>query len=335
MQPYYTPKSHFHATSYPVVAGVLAVLLALSTSAVRADLAELKAREAKIRAVVEKALPATVAVQAGMGMGSGVIVSADGIVLTASHVSGDPEREITLLLSDGRVVKGKSLGAHRSVDAGMIRITDEGTWPHVPLGKSEDVKPGDWCVCTGHPGGVQAGRSAPVRVGRIVHKSRATLMSDCALIGGDSGGPLFDLEGRVIGIHSSIGTSMVENRHVPIDRYQESWDRMVKGEAWGSLLSAARFHLPPDVNKGGFLGVQLQAQENGLTVMEVIPNSPAKNAGVKVGDVISELNGKAVEGLHEFVLQVAGKKPGTRVTLGIRRDDKAKKIHLALGNRDE
>ena len=319
-----------------LVAAILmcAAVLTFAPAHVRADIAELKARQEKILQVVKKAVPATVAIQAGPGMGSGVIVSADGLVLTASHVSGEPGQEISIILSDGRVVKGKTLGGNRSVDAGMVQITDEGSWPFVPLGKSGELARGDWCVCTGHPGGVQVGRTAPVRVGRIVNTGHAMLISDCSLVGGDSGGPLFDLEGNVIGIHSSIGAAMSENRHVPIDRFRESWDRMAKGEIWGSLLSAARFQFPPGIDdKGGFLGVQLQQQDDGVTVMDVIPGSPAKRAGIEAGDVVTRLNGKPVDKVDDLVVRVAQKAPGTRVTIEVRRGGDAKKIQVVLGNR--
>ena len=138
----------------------------------------------------------------------------------------------------------------------------------------------------------------------------------------------------MIGIHSSIGTSLVENRHVPIDRYRESWDRMVKGEAWGSLLSAARFDIPPEIDKGGFLGVQLQAQEEGLTVMDVIAGSPAEKGGLRQGDILLRFNGKPVEDLEEFVLGVAGKEPGTQVTIEFKRGGSSQKLQLTLGKRD-
>src|SRR5205807_4246056 len=95
----------------------------------------------------------------------------------------------------------------------------------------------DWCVVTGHPGGFRPGRSPVVRVGRILELNltspRAYLRTDCTLVGGDSGGPLFDMHGRVIGIHSRIGGSITANLHVPVDTYRETWDRLVKGERWG------------------------------------------------------------------------------------------------------
>ena len=174
------PNQDFLRTLWTALAVIAVVGGLWNASAARADLAELRARQEKIQAVVAKALPATVAIQAGMGMGSGVIVSEDGLVLTASHVSGDPDQELTIMLADGRIVKGKTLGANRSVDAGMAQITDKGPWPFVPVGQSGDLDLGDWCVCTGHPGGVQPGRAAPVRVGRIVSNSKSTMMSDCA-----------------------------------------------------------------------------------------------------------------------------------------------------------
>jgi S1-C subfamily serine protease len=162
------------------------------------------------------------------------------------------------------------------------------------------------------------------------------MVSDCALIGGDSGGPLFDLEGRVIGIHSSIGNSLTENRHVPIDRYRESWDRMIKGEVWGSLLGAVSFHRPPGFrDEGGFLGVQLQAQEAGVTVMEVLPDSPAEKSGLQAGDVVLRFNGAPIESLQDLVLKVAAQKPGTRVTIEVRRDTQQKKVHVTLGMRGQ
>jgi serine protease Do len=90
------------------------------------DVAELKALETVVKTVIEKTTPATVGVLIGMGAGSGVIVSEDGLVLTAAHVSGPPDKDCLLILQDGRTVKGKTLGTNDKMDSGMIRITDKG-----------------------------------------------------------------------------------------------------------------------------------------------------------------------------------------------------------------
>src|SRR5262249_60443961 len=95
--------------------------------------------------------PAVVNVKIGMGQGSGVIVSADGYILTAGHVSGPPNRTVEISLADGRKVKGKTLGVNRSIDSGMIKIISEGKWPHVELGDSGALKKGQWCLAVGHP----------------------------------------------------------------------------------------------------------------------------------------------------------------------------------------
>src|SRR5438067_853762 len=82
---------------------------------------------------------------------------------------------------------------------------------------SKDVKNGDWCVCVGHPGGYKEGRTPVVRVGRVLAHNDNHLQSDCTMVGGDSGGPLFDLDGKVIGINSRIGLTIASNIHVPVD----------------------------------------------------------------------------------------------------------------------
>jgi len=296
------------------------------------DLADLRRRQEQVQNVVKKVLPATVCVTGGVGMGSGVVVSEDGLVLTAGHVSGKPDREVTLIFPDGKMVKGKTLGANRSVDAGMVQITDEGRYPYVELGDDTRLKNGDWVLALGHPGGYEVGRTPPLRLGRVVGQRPTAILSDCTLIGGDSGGPLFDLNGRLVGIHSSIGESLAENRHIPVSRFREAWDRMKEGEAWGSLADLSA--LPkPELVKGGFLGVKLQPADEGVAVLEVVPGAAAEKAGLKKGDLILRVDGEAVESVTDMVLKVAGKKPGAEVGLVIKRDGKVARVNATLGRR--
>jgi serine protease Do len=195
------------------------------------DLAGFQELETQIKAVVHKVLPAVVGIQIGTNAGSGVIVSEDGIVMTAGHVVGKPGQQVTFFLADGKPVKGITLGMSGSADAGLMKITDPGKWPCAQMGDSESLKPGNWCLAVGHPLGFRPGRPPVVRVGRILQKSEGMIQTDCPLVGGDSGGPLLDLEGKVIGINSRIGPATDINLHVPISVFRVMWDRMLKGES--------------------------------------------------------------------------------------------------------
>ena len=166
---------------------------------------DLRTIQQQVRRVLDRVMPATVGVQIGSSAGSGVIVSPDGLVLTAGHVSGKPNQNVVFLMSDGRRVRGRTLGLNHRIDSGMMKITDKGPWPYVPLAESSNVSPGQWVVATGHPGGYSEDRSPPVRLGRILFANDDVLCTDCTLVGGDSGGPLFNMQAEVVGIHSRIG----------------------------------------------------------------------------------------------------------------------------------
>ena len=196
------------------------------------DAAELGAVEAKVRAVVAKVLPCTVGIEIGPSRGSGVIVSEDGLVVTAGHVAVKPGEKAKFVTHDGKTHEGVSLGIFKGADAGLMQITDKGKYPFAELGKSGDLKPGAWCVALGHPLGYQPGRPPVVRVGRILYSEERVVQTDCPLIGGDSGGPLLDLDGKIIGINSRIGGTINMNFHVAIDVFHQHWDRLKKGEMW-------------------------------------------------------------------------------------------------------
>jgi serine protease Do len=204
---------------------------------------DLRALEKQVQAVVAKVLPATVAVSIGPAQGSGVLVK-DSFVLTAGHVSGQPGRTATLRLPDGRKLKGKTLGRNGDIDSGLIQVTEEGKWPTVEMGKAAALKKGQWVVSIGHPGGFRLNRTPVVRLGRVLMVTPGVILTDCTLVGGDSGGPLFDLDGKVIGIHSRIGNAITQNFHVPVDTYAATWDRLVRGESWGGMGGAQLVYSP-------------------------------------------------------------------------------------------
>jgi V8-like Glu-specific endopeptidase len=201
------------------------------------DVAKLKALEARVEAMLDKAKAATVGVRMGAAQGSGVIVTEDGYVLTAGHVSAKPGLDCVLVMPNGETLKGKTLGRNGSIDSGMIKIVKEGKYPYAEMGRSSKLKKGQWVVAIGHPGGFRPNRTPVVRVGRVLYADPTLIRTDATLVGGDSGGPLFDLDGKVIGIHSRIGgASITENIHVPIDTFRLTWDRLAASQNWGGQI---------------------------------------------------------------------------------------------------
>ena len=300
-------------------------------------LAELRERQAKVHEVVRKVRPATVAITnpARQGTGSGVIIDKSGLILTAAHVTQATKDELVIIFQDGTEKRGKALGANRAIDAGMAMLTDEPPsedgWPVAEMGESDLIERGKWCVALGHPGGFDEKRKSPVRVGRIWQMDRrGAVFSDCTLIGGDSGGPLLDLDGRVIGIHSSIGASVAANRHVPIDSFREFWDRMKGGETWGELRLQGRDPEAPT------LGVvfDLYSREGAL-VQEVIPNTPAADAGFKIGDRITRFNGHDIIAYPTLQRKISTVELGEEVPVTVRRGGAEVELKVTLASHKE
>ncbi len=285
---------------------------------------DLKVLETRLQEVSKKVIPSTVGVQLGGGSGSGVIISEDGYVLTAGHVSGQKGRKVTLILSDGRRVQGKTLGANHGIDSGLIKIDGDEKWPFCEMGKSGDLKKGTWCIATGHPGGFQKGRQSPVRVGRVLEVSKRAIVTSCMLVGGDSGGPVFDADGKVIGINSRIGDSSAANLHVPIDTFHQTWDRLAKGEVWGGRSSGPR-------RGGPFIGVAADPNSKVAKIESVVEGSPAEKAGIQPGDVIIKFAGKHISDFASLAKTVGSKKPGNEVEVVVKRGDKELKLKMKIG----
>jgi len=287
----------------------------------------LKAYEHQVEQLVARALPCTVCVRSrnGAGSGSGVVVSDKGLVLTAAHVVQAAGRDLVVVFPDGREVGARPLGANRNRDAAMIQLEGEGTYAYVELGASDALATNQWCVALGHAGGFDPRRTPPVRLGRVLVNA-TFVMTDSALISGDSGGPLFDLDGRLIGIHSNIGVSLSQNNHVPIDAFTQDWDRLLQGDTWGRLPGAA-----PDPNRP-VVGFQLgpRESETGATITSVLPGSPAEKAGIRPGDVLLQVDGRDVPGPAAVVEQLQQKKVGDAVALKLQRGDEILEISANL-----
>jgi serine protease Do len=276
-----------------------------------------------------KARESTVCIDLGEGSGSGVIVSPDGLVLTAAHVTGGVDKELTVVMEDGRKLKGESLGLVASTDCAMVRILEKGTYPYVELDRSESSRLGDWVFSLGHSGGFDKDRGSVVRLGRLVRIAESTYQSDCTLIGGDSGGPLFDLNGRLIGIHSRVGEVLAQNMHVPVREFVAHWEALVKGD----FVGEGPFARKPEKGKG-FLGLATETRpEGGLKVTKVGRESPAEKAGLVEGDVLLKLNGKELKTREDLQNQLKEMAAGDRLVLDLLRRGKAETLTLKLGEK--
>ena len=271
-----------------------------------------------VNKLADEVIKCTVGVQYKSAHGSGAIIRRDGCVLTVAHVVGQPNQIVQIRMSDGRMVQGRSLGMHRELDAGLVKLLEPGPWDHLQLSTKSRTKTGLWCAAAGHPGGYDAERGPVFRLGRVLSAGEL-IRTDCQLVGGDSGGPLVDMRGRVIGIHSRIGVSLSNNLHVPSATYRANWTQLVEGKLWRSKA---------------FIG--LRGEDNSATprVALVHDDSPAAKAGVRKGDVIRRFNGVTIEEFTELVQQVRQHQPGETVRLSVRRGNQDLDFEMNVGHRE-
>ena len=272
-------------------------------------LAELRSIEDHVTGLVDPLKSVTVGVQVGPAFGSGVIVSKDGLILTAGHVSGQPGREARITFSDGRQYTGRTLGQNRNVDTGMIQLKGNwNDWPHAEIAPDGDSGTGDWVIAMGHPGGVMPGRDVVVRLGRVISEDELFLQSDCELVAGDSGGPMFDMRGRVVAINSRIGADTDWNLHVPVAKFREDWERLLAGDSFIQ-------------HSGAVLGLRTRDTRAGVVVERVYPGYPAAEAGLQVGDLLQSFNSERIDDEDQLKDLVGLEAPGTRVQVVLVRED--------------
>ena len=264
-----------------------------------AALEELESNLQKAIASVEKSI-----VSINGGMGGGVLVSPDGYVLTAAHVSGYG-RELSISIADGARYPGKSLGAYRFADTAMVKFDGEGPFSFVPMADIGETRVGDWCFALGHPGGLDDKRGVVARLGRVISKSDNLLRSDCKIIGGDSGCALFNLNGELIGIHSRIGRPLDQNYHAPIDAIRRHWDAMKAGD----VIPSERMR-----GRGGF-GVSTMDANPGVRVVKV----HHEGSPLRKGDVIRQFDDHMIEDDWEYLVAMSSRKIDETVRLRVRR----------------
>ena len=162
--------------------------------------------------------------------GSGVIVSDDGWIFTASHVCQRPGRRIQVRLANGVQWPAKTYGVDLQKDTGMVKLLGDHVWPFVPSDPEVKVKPGDWCVVMGYPWEVESLKTPAVRLGRVTAVTDDRIVTDVPIIGGDSGGPVFNTNGDLVAINSRIRLDVHQNIHVPVMTFVEQLDALMQPE---------------------------------------------------------------------------------------------------------
>ena len=263
------------------------------------------------------------------GMGSGVIISTDGYILTNNHVVEDAD-ELEVELSDGSTVDGKIIGTDPQTDVAVIKIDRQGLEP-IPFGNPDTVQVGDWCVAIGSPFGLDQTVTAGIisgknRVRGIVGNGDGFedfLQTDAAINPGNSGGPLVNLRGELIGINTAIlapdGGNIGIGFAIPSNMVKNLTAQMVQ---YGQVKRGELGIMGTELNSELAKAMKVDAQR-GAFVSQVMPNSSAAKAGIKAGDVITSLNGKPISSFAALRAEVGSMPIGSKVTLGLLRDGKA------------
>jgi serine protease Do len=268
------------------------------------------------------------------GQGSGFLISADGLVLTNAHVV-DGAKEVTVKLSDHREYKARVLGADRSSDIAVLKI-DGHELPSVTLGNSDQLGVGDYVLAIGEPFGLEETATA----GIVSAKGRSLpgdgyvpfIQTDAAVNPGNSGGPLFDANGSVVGInaqiYSSSGGFQGVSFAIPINLAVQVKDQIVKT---GKVVHARLGVEVQPLNQTLAESFKLKTP-NGALVAKVTPDSAAEKAGIKVGDVILKFNGSPVLDAGQLSQRVGVMTPGDKAGLEIWRDGKSLSLTATIGN---
>jgi serine protease Do len=318
-------------------------ILALLLAPLAAFAAGEPSLEERIIAVSEQVKPSVVFVQAIVRVndrktevtGSGVIASADGLVLTNHHVVERAEKVEVSVPGRKQPYRAEVLGNDKQTDLAVLRIRPEQPLAAARFGRVEDVRVGQWVLAIGNPYGLDG----TVSLGIVSAKGRNLeipellndfIQTDAMIDRGSSGGPLVDLEGRVIGINSR-GQGRGIGFTIPVDTVLEVLAQISEGGVERGWLGVSI--QPLDRDLAAYLGMP---KTTGVIVNSVAEGSPAEKAGVRAGDVLTAFAGRPIEAekeedLGDFQRRVARTAPGTKVELALMRDGKPKTAKATLG----
>jgi serine protease Do len=274
------------------------------------------------------------------GMGSGFVVSSDGLILTNAHVVEGSDR-VKVTLKDGKSYPGKVLGTDSLTDVAVIKIKAE-SLPQVTFADSDNLQPGEWAIAIGNPLGLDntvttgivsaTGRSS-AQVG-VADKRVSFIQTDAAINPGNSGGPLLNDRGEVIGINTAI----IQNAQglgfaIPVNTASDIAEELIdKGKADHPFLGIQMAQITPELKQ------ELKSQKNfavgateGILIVEVVPNSPAAHAGLKSGDVIQAIDDQKITTADQIQQALEKTDVGHKLNLGLIRNDRQLDLEVKVG----
>jgi len=273
------------------------------------------------------------------GLGSGFIVDHSGIVLTNAHVVSGADT-VTVTLKDGRSFEGEVRGADEVSDLAVVKIKGAGgDLPVAPLGNSDQVEVGDWAIAVGNPVGLD--NTVTLGIISTLHRSSAQvgipdkrldfIQTDAAINPGNSGGPLLNDLGQVIGINTAIraGAQGI-GFAIPVDKAKSLKDRLARGEKidhpyLGVQMATLTPQIAKDNNRNPNSPLQIP-EISGVLVVSVLPNTPAASAGLRLGDVIVEVDGQAVTNAGELQTIVDNSRVGQQLQIKVKRGNQTQQL---------
>jgi serine protease Do len=277
------------------------------------------------------------------GIGSGVIVSPNGYIITNNHVV-EGATEIRVTLSDRRIMTAKLVGTDPLTDLAVIKI-DGTNLPNIPMGNSAALKPGQTVLAFGNPFGMRftvtrgivSALNRPNPYSDDARKPGQFIQTDAAINPGNSGGPLVNAHGEVVGINTFLispsGSFSGMGFAIPTQIVQPTVDSIIRfGKVEHARMGVGISDVTPENSK--FFELK---DNTGAVITQVEPDSPGAKAGLKVGDVITQLDGQKVSDAGQLQMEVGQKRPDTRIDLQVMRDGKSVSVPVtleAMGSRD-
>jgi len=278
------------------------------------------------------------------GIGSGVIISPDGYVVTNNHVV-DGAVDIRVTMSNRKILSAKLIGADPLTDLAVIKV-EGGNLPSVPWGDSTTLHPGQTVLAFGNPfgfrftvtRGIVSALNRPNPYANDPRKPGGFIQTDAAINQGNSGGPLVDVRGQVIGINTFLispsGAFSGMGFAIPVQIVRPTVETLIRdGKVSHGYMGIGISDVTPENSKFFHL-----TDANGAVITQVESDSPGAKAGLKIGDVIVELNGQKISDASELQVEVGQKRPGTTIKLGLLREGKSMTLPVtleAMGSRDK